>query len=147
MYYALHRNEGRSYSASMTLADFVRDARNRRGMTQEQLAEAINKSFGYVGQLETGKIDRPKADTLRALASALRVPLEDLLVATGQLDAQSADGADPAALILQLDALPTREARLAAFRQLPLEVRRSIRRLMSDLFSEAAELLVEEDQP
>lgn len=136
LYYTLQRKRHLPYSRCMnTLADFVRDARDARGMTQEELAEAIGKSFGYIGQLETGKIGRPRAATLRRLAAALHVPLADLVVATGQLDASEGDAA---ANLLRIAALPTPAARLAAWRELPEPLRAAILVLMRDVFQAAA---------
>ena len=40
----------------MTLAEVIRRARNRKGLTQEQLAEQLGVSRGYIGQLETGLV-------------------------------------------------------------------------------------------
>jgi transcriptional regulator with XRE-family HTH domain len=130
------------YSLPMQeLADLVRDARKRRGLTQEQLAEAIDRSYSWVGMLETGKVDRLKPRVLRRISEVLQVPREDFLRATGELDEPAEE--DLATLLLRLDALPTPEERRAAFRELPVPVRRAIRRLMRDLFDEASEQLQE----
>ncbi len=124
-----------------SLADFVRRARDARGLTQEELAEAIGKSYGYVGQLETGKIGRPKAATLRSLAAALRVPLEDLVVATGQLEESREE--DAAITLQRIAALPTPQERVAAWRELPEPLRAAILVLMRDVFQVAAQRLEE----
>jgi transcriptional regulator with XRE-family HTH domain len=124
------------------LAKLVRRARKAKGLTQEEFAEAISKSLGYVGQLETGKVDRPFPETLRSISAVLGLSLDQLAVATGQLDRPDVD-VEPDRMLLLLDAMPTAEARLAAYRQLPAGVRRGIRKLMRDLLLEEAERLEE----
>lgn len=123
-----------------TLADVVREARERRGMTQEQLDEAIGKSRGYTGMLEIGRVGRPRPEAIRALADVLGVPAGDLLVASGQLQPREHDE-EIVTLLMRLDSLPDREARRAAFRQLPEPIQRAIQALMADLFAEAGERL------
>lgn len=57
----------------------VRDARERAGLNQEQLSEAVKMSRAYIYRLEAGGILNPKLFDLQAIATALRVPLDDLL--------------------------------------------------------------------
>lgn len=140
-HYTLHSVGGGDYSTAMkTLSDVVRDARTARRMTQEDLAEAIGLSYGYVGQLETGKVARPRATTLRKLAAALQVPLDDLVVATGQLDAYRVDAE---AQIVRIAALPTVQERLNAWRGLSPELRGAILKLSQDLLRLGADRLEE----
>jgi transcriptional regulator with XRE-family HTH domain len=134
-------HEGYSGNMGKTIADFVRDARAARGMTQEELADRLGMTPGYVGILETGKVGRPRVQTLRKLAAALDVPLQDLVATTGQIDAPPSD--DIAILLHRIAGLRTPDDRRAAFRQLPESVRKSIRILMRDLFAEVAEMLEE----
>ncbi len=123
------------------LAELVRARRKELGLSQERVAELMGMAPNYISMLEINRVDRPGNETLRALADVLDMSVEPLLVATGQLDPVPTD--DPAALLLHLDSLPTAEARLEAFRNLPPQMRRAIRRLMRDLFAEAAEQLEE----
>lgn len=123
------------------LARLVMRRRKELGLSQEKLSELMGMASNYISMLEINRVDRPLPDTLRAMADALDMPLEPLLVATDQLDERT--DKDLVDLLLELDALPTPEARLAAFRELPAPVRRAIRRLMRDLFDEAAEQLQE----
>jgi len=122
------------------LSEVVRDARKARRMTQEELAEAIGKSVSWVGMLETDKLDRPKRAELRALASTLQLPVEDMLVAMGQMDAAPED---VAILIQRIAGLPTPEARLAAVNDLPEPVFQAIAVLTRDLVAAKAEQLEE----
>jgi transcriptional regulator with XRE-family HTH domain len=57
----------------------IRDLREKRGLTQEQLAFKARVTPGYVAQLELGLRKNPSLDVVRRLARALRVPLAELL--------------------------------------------------------------------
>lgn len=132
------------YSEVMeSLADLVREAREAKGMTQEQLDEAASMSPGYTAQLEIGRVGRPRPTTIRKLAMALGLSLEDFGVATGQLDKPRED---VIAALEEIDRLPTEQHRLAKFQSLPLQVRRSIRRIAADLLFRASEELMEPDE-
>lgn len=52
--------------------------RKRRGMTQQQLARAVEIPQGYLSQLEAGK-KRGTPDTLKRIAAVLRVTLDELV--------------------------------------------------------------------
>jgi transcriptional regulator with XRE-family HTH domain len=118
-----------------TLAELVKEARTRAGITQEELSERIDRSISYIGMLEIGRVDRPKPETLRRLAAALDVPLEDLLVATGQLD--EADDEDVATVLHRIAALPDHQARMRAWQDLPDAVRQALYRFADDLLLDA----------
>ena len=62
-----------------TLAQRLRAARVRRGLSREQLAHAAGMSYGAVVQVETGRRTDNKISTVVALADALEVPLDYLL--------------------------------------------------------------------
>ena len=66
------------------LAANLRRVRAARGLTQAELAEAAGLSRVGYRNLETGK-SLPRVDTLHALAGALSVPLQDLIVPVRQL--------------------------------------------------------------
>lgn len=53
--------------------------RTHRGMTQAQLAEAAGVTKQYIGQMERGPESRGKIDTLRKVAQALGVDLDDIV--------------------------------------------------------------------
>jgi transcriptional regulator with XRE-family HTH domain len=52
--------------------------RERRGLTQQQLADKIGAHRVTIAKLETGVL-RPSVDMLESLAGALRVPVTVLL--------------------------------------------------------------------
>jgi len=56
----------------------LKTLRERRGMTQEQLAEKSGVSRTYLARLETGRQD-PTLSTLEKLATALKVDVAKLL--------------------------------------------------------------------
>ena len=56
----------------------VKEWRERRGLTQEQLAEKAKISRGYLARLETARQD-PKLSTLEKIARALKVDVTKLL--------------------------------------------------------------------
>jgi transcriptional regulator with XRE-family HTH domain len=57
---------------------FIKEWREKRGLSQEQLAERVGKSRGLIGQLETYRINYT-AETLEAIAYALQCEPWDLL--------------------------------------------------------------------
>jgi transcriptional regulator with XRE-family HTH domain len=120
------------------LADVVRGARNSREWSQEKLASEAELSPGWVGQVETGRIEKPDAETLRKLASAL-----GLSYATLALAVYEATEDDVGAKLQEIATLPTVPARRAAFEQLPDQVRRAMVVLMRDLFAGATQQLTE----
>ncbi len=52
--------------------------RKYRGLTQEQLAKVVGVTKQYIGQMEKGRDVRGKLETLRAVADALKVDLDDI---------------------------------------------------------------------
>jgi transcriptional regulator with XRE-family HTH domain len=56
----------------------VKAWRERRGLTQEQLAAKAGISRGYLARLETARQD-PKLSTLEKIAKALKVDVPKLL--------------------------------------------------------------------
>jgi len=56
----------------------VRVWREHRGLTQQQLAEAVGISVPYLSQIESGK-RRGSAEVLAAIAKALELSLDDIL--------------------------------------------------------------------
>lgn len=61
-------------------ANPIRVWREHRGLTLEQLGAIAGLSKGYLSDLENGKRKGP-IDTMRALAAALKVSIEDLTTA------------------------------------------------------------------
>src|SRR5262245_49177913 len=72
----------------MSLAQRVRDFRYSKGWGPDELASRAAISRTALYQIESGKTGLPRAGTLRRIAVALAVPIEDLLGpgATAELD-------------------------------------------------------------
>ena len=56
----------------------IKEWRERRKLTQEQLAEKTGLSRGFLARLETARHD-PKLSTLEKIAAALKVDIAKLL--------------------------------------------------------------------
>lgn len=62
------------HSAQSTpLAQIIRDLRKRKKVTLQQLAERIERSIGFVSQIERG-LSQPSVEDLHAIGLALEVP-------------------------------------------------------------------------
>jgi len=58
----------------MTLAEFIAQARERRGLTLRQLQDkANNLDHAYISRLEKGDKDKPSESTIKKLAKALQL--------------------------------------------------------------------------
>lgn len=57
----------------------LKDARERAGFTQDQLADAADVPQSVISRLENGKSEHPAFSTVVNLAKALSLPVEALL--------------------------------------------------------------------
>lgn len=69
----------------MTLGKKIKDARDRSGLSQEQLSEHLNVSRSAVAKWETDK-GIPDIDNLKALSKCLNVSVDYLLDGSGTID-------------------------------------------------------------
>jgi transcriptional regulator with XRE-family HTH domain len=77
----------------------VKSARTEKGMTQAQLAEAIDKAFETISNIERGKT-APNFSTLEDIAKVLGLPMRDFF------DAELADGSEHRQdLLMQVNSL------------------------------------------
>ena len=65
--------------APKRLDQVIRELREKKGLTQEELAFKAKVTPGYVAQLELGIRKNPSLDVVRRLARALEVRLGELL--------------------------------------------------------------------
>jgi transcriptional regulator with XRE-family HTH domain len=65
--------------AAKGLDQVMRELREKKGLTQEELAFKAKVTPGYVAQLELGIRKNPSLDVVRRLARALGVRLAELL--------------------------------------------------------------------
>ena len=56
----------------------IREAREKRGMTQEELCEKANVSRATLSGLETGRSVNATADTISKIAKALNMKVGDI---------------------------------------------------------------------
>lgn len=63
----------------MSIGSRIKDARNKRGMTQDALAAKVGITQNYLGSIERGD-KLPKLATFIKLANALQVSSDDLLM-------------------------------------------------------------------
>tara|TARA_B100001245_G_scaffold227350_1_gene203657 strand:- start:21 stop:392 length:372 start_codon:yes stop_codon:yes gene_type:complete len=76
------KQSGPTYSA---LAKLIREARLARNLSQRKLSSILNMSDAYASHLESGRI-QPTVQTLRNIASTLRLPYSRLALLAGYLD-------------------------------------------------------------
>lgn len=60
------------------LAENIRKYRNKLGLTQEALARKANISYNTVIKLESKGITDPRLETLKKLAGALEISIDEL---------------------------------------------------------------------
>lgn len=66
---------------------FLRQLRDKKGVTLKQVEEGTGLSNAYISQLETGTRRRlPSADKLKALANYFNVAIKELLEKAGYVD-------------------------------------------------------------
>lgn len=65
-------------TVSKKIGKMVRNIRERKGITQEQLALNAGLNRAYIGYIERGERN-PSTDTLVKIAKALKIQLHELL--------------------------------------------------------------------
>ncbi len=66
-------------SSKTNLARKVKQLREKLGLSQEKLARLADVSNNTIINIEAGKQDNPTIDTLKKVAKALNVSVEDLI--------------------------------------------------------------------
>ena len=66
-------------SSKTNLAKKVKQLREKLGLSQEKLARLADVSNNTIINIEAGKQDNPTIDTLKKVAKALNIPVEDLI--------------------------------------------------------------------
>src|SRR3954454_22642995 len=77
------------------LGEFIKHQRTTAKLSLRDMAARTNVSNPYLRQIERG-LHEPSVRVLKAIASALNVSAESLLVQAGLLDDAHADGAEAA---------------------------------------------------
>jgi transcriptional regulator with XRE-family HTH domain len=74
------------------IGDFLKNERDKRGLSLREFALLLGTSPGYLSKLEngkdprSGKMFRPTLDTLVHMAKGLKMSLDDMLFQIGYLD-------------------------------------------------------------
>jgi len=68
----------------MSLGENLKQARERKGVSQAKLAETTDLSVYTISRIECGATVRPQRETVEVLASALDVSVDDLLADNGR---------------------------------------------------------------
>jgi len=114
-----------------TLAQVVKRAREKKGWSQEELAERLGVSKGWVGQVETGRIDRPRPRYLALLEQHLGVSRDEL--ARGMDMLGPAATGDVLVEIRRIRAIDDPVQRAQALRELPPDLYEMIEWLALDM--------------
>ena len=61
----------------------VVDIRIKKGISQNQLAKMCNVPQSVISDIESGKTKAPRIDTLKAIAAALGVTIDELIGKAG----------------------------------------------------------------
>ena len=66
-------------SSKNNIAKIVKQLREKTGLSQEKLARLADVSNNTIINIEAGKQNNPTIETLKKIAKALNVPIEDLI--------------------------------------------------------------------
>ena len=104
------------------LGAFIRQQRQRAGLSLRQLAELTSLSNPYLSQVERG-LHQPSVRVLKAISDALNVSAETLLAEAGLIDAMAGGSKDaspgtPAAPGARPPAVPSTEDAIRADQRL-----------------------------
>lgn len=67
-------------TSTASVGTLIRAHRERAGFTQRQLAEAAGVTVSYISDVENGRKQPSKPETIRSLASALGIRADELFV-------------------------------------------------------------------
>ena len=70
----------------MSLSDYIREMRKQKDWSQRDLATASGISNAEISRIESGKRKEPSPSVLKAIASALNVPVEEVLQQAGVIE-------------------------------------------------------------
>lgn len=85
----------------LSLGQRVALYRRRRGMSQEVLAGLAGRTADWLGKVENDRIPLDRLSVIRALAGALRVPVEDLITGDAPAAAPAAASQGPPVQLLR----------------------------------------------
>jgi DNA-binding XRE family transcriptional regulator len=68
-----------NYYSNMVKSSKIKQAREKLGLSQEKLARLVDVSNNTIINIEAGKQQNPTIQTLKKIAKALNVPIEELI--------------------------------------------------------------------
>lgn len=107
------------------LGKLVKDGRGRLGLTQMEFAERVGISQAYVSSMERGTVRMPDVDIRRRLAGVLGMTHVELLIGSGELDAEEVSTAPGRPVVSPL------QQKIDA---LDPDSRRAIERIVDDVY-------------
>lgn len=111
-------------------AKLIQKARESKGLTQQELAELMGVSRGYIGQLETGLIKRPRPKFIALIEKHLGLGREEILRAQGQLGPDVST--DLMAEVRRIARIPDVDDRVSELEQLSPELLELVEALAVD---------------
>ena len=62
-----------------TIGDNIRKYRNKLGISQDVLSKRANLAFHTIAKIEAGSTPNPRIETVKKIADALSVSIDDLM--------------------------------------------------------------------
>jgi transcriptional regulator with XRE-family HTH domain len=63
----------------MSIAKNLKKYRNKKGVSQDKLSKLVDITYNTIIKLESGATKNPRVETLRLIAKALGVSVDDLI--------------------------------------------------------------------
>ncbi len=63
----------------MKISKNIKKYRKRYGLSQDKLSKLANVTYNTIIKLESGATQNPRVDTLRLIAKAVKVKVDDLI--------------------------------------------------------------------
>jgi transcriptional regulator with XRE-family HTH domain len=61
-----------------TISENIKKARNKKGVSQDRLSKMADVAYNTIIKIEGGKNDNPTLDTLKKIAKALNISIDEL---------------------------------------------------------------------
>ena len=126
------------------LGAFIRQQRQRAGLSLRQMAELTSLSNPYLSQVERG-LHQPSVRVLRAISDALNLSAETLLAQAGLIDAIAGDAAAAAAADTDTQQVPGTEDAIRADPRLGDEQKAALIAVYRSMLGSAPPLTTETD--
>jgi transcriptional regulator with XRE-family HTH domain len=91
LFYYIEHHGTWSNSAMKPFGEILRDIRIEAGLGLRELARLVDKSQGYLSNIENGRVAPPSEEVIMDMARALKVEPQRLLVAARKVDPELSD--------------------------------------------------------